>query len=222
MFAKPKNLHNFSFQKLCFRHQNTALHGLSLEFHPLGAKNWIQTWFGAPHVYLKCFQGEFCDLFLSHPLQRLHHQMPLLWHLPGWGTLFLPSLLSHVHGLISSLTKTHLIQPLLAQICHIPRIIFLCFIPWELAGILHFKMNSGQGKDKGAKCLEITFGPRILHHTCPLHCFSHPGEWKGLCSKAQSELTSEAGSATVGKEIYCAVGNALGNPGNFPSIPDLP
>lgn len=78
MFAKPKNLHNSSFQKLCLRHQNIALHGLSLEFHPLGAENWIHFCFGAPHVYLKWFQGEFGDLFLSHPLQRLHHQMPLL------------------------------------------------------------------------------------------------------------------------------------------------
>lgn len=53
--------------------------------------------------------------------------------------------------------------------------------------------RGGEGR-KGEKCLEITFGTRILYHTSPSHCFSHPGERKGLCSKPQSELTSEAGS----------------------------
>lgn len=39
MFAKLKNFHDSSFQKLYLRHQNIALHGLNLEFHPLGAEN---------------------------------------------------------------------------------------------------------------------------------------------------------------------------------------
>lgn len=105
------------------------------------------------------------------------------------------SLLSHVHGLISSLSASP--KHIWYNPCWPTFVTFLASFshasyPGSWQKLLHFKIITGQGRGKGAKCLKITFGTRILYHTWHLHCFSHPGEWKGLCSKPQSELTSEA------------------------------
>lgn len=110
-------------------------------------------------------------------------------------TLLLPSLLSHVHGLISSLSASP--KHIWYNPCWPTFVTFLASFshasyPGSWQKFLHFKIITGQGRGKGAKCLKIPFGTRILYHTWHLHCFSHPGEWKGLCSKPQSELTSEA------------------------------
>lgn len=189
MFAKLKNLHISSFQKLCLRHQNIPLHGLNLEFHPLGAEKWIHFWCSAPHIYLKWFQAEFCDLFLSHPLQRLHHQMPLLWYAPGWGlcSFLLWCLMSmgSFHPSIphQNTPDTTLDGPHLSHSLHH----FLVLHTLGAGRNSYTLKQAWQGGwRKGEKCLEITFGTRILYHTSPSHCFSHPGERKGLCSKPQS------------------------------------
>lgn len=71
---------------------------------------------------------------------------------------------------------------------------------------LHFKIRWGQGRAEGEKRLEITSSTRILYLTCPLHPFSHPGEWKGLCSKPQAEIKSEAGSeihSAWNRNLFC-------------------
>lgn len=147
MFAKLRNLHISSFWKLCLRHQNIAL---SLEFHPLGAENWIHFRCRAPPCLPEVISS-WILWFIPVPPTREIAPSDAFAVISSWlGTLLLPSLVSHVHGLISSLgtSPKHIwYSPWWPTFVTFLASFSCASYPESWQEFLHFRISSGQGRD---------------------------------------------------------------------------